>query len=44
MAEPHASVWLGLFRLEMIRTIIGQHRMFPMTVKGVEEATRELGR
>jgi hypothetical protein len=27
-----------------VREIIGPGRMFPLTVKGVEEATRELGR
>ena len=40
----HPSGWDYSGSTEMIRTIIGQERMFPLTVKGVEEATRELGR
>ena len=40
----HPSGWEYSGSTDIIRQIIGGHRMFPMTVKGVEEATRELGR
>ncbi len=40
----HPSGWDYSGSTELIRQIIGPGRMFPMTVKGVEEATRELGR
>lgn len=40
----HPSGWEYSGSTDLIRQIIGGHRMFPMTVRGVEEATRELGR
>jgi uncharacterized protein len=40
----HQSGWDYQGSTMLIREIIGPHRMFPMTVKGIEEATRELGR
>ena len=40
----HPSGWEYSGSTELIRELIGHHRMFPMTVKGVEEATKELGR
>ena len=40
----HPSGWEYSGSTELIREMIGHHRMFPLTVKGVEEATRELGR
>ncbi len=40
----HRSGWEYQGSTSLIREIIGENRMFPMTVKGVEEATRELGR
>jgi uncharacterized protein with von Willebrand factor type A (vWA) domain len=40
----HPSGWEYSASTELVREILGPHRMFPLTVKGVEEATRELGR
>jgi uncharacterized protein with von Willebrand factor type A (vWA) domain len=40
----HPSGWEYSGSTELIREIVGHHRMFPLTVKGVEEATKELGR
>jgi uncharacterized protein with von Willebrand factor type A (vWA) domain len=40
----HPSGWEYSASTELIREVIGPSRMFPLTVKGVEEATRELGR
>jgi uncharacterized protein with von Willebrand factor type A (vWA) domain len=40
----HPSGWEYSGSTELIRELIGHHRMFPLTVKGVEEATKELGR
>ncbi|MDP3736642.1 MAG: VWA domain-containing protein [Hyphomonadaceae bacterium] len=40
----HSSGWEYSGSTELIRELIGHHRMFPLTVKGVEEATKELGR
>ena len=38
----HPSGWEYSGSTDLIRQIIGPHRMFPLTVKGVEEATKEL--
>ena len=40
----HPSGWEYSGSTDLIQQIIGHHRMFPLTVKGVEEATKELGR
>jgi len=40
----HPSGWEYSGSTELIRECIGRDRMFPLTVKGVEEATKELGR
>jgi len=40
----HPSGWEYSGSTELIRELVGHHRMFPLTVKGVEEATKELGR
>jgi uncharacterized protein with von Willebrand factor type A (vWA) domain len=40
----HPSGWEYSGSTQLIQDIIGPHRMFPLTVKGIEEATRELGR
>jgi uncharacterized protein with von Willebrand factor type A (vWA) domain len=40
----HPSGWEYSGSTQLIQEIIGPHRMFPLTVKGIEEATKELGR
>jgi len=40
----HPSGWDYSGSTSLIREVIGLNRMFPLTVKGIEEATRELGR
>jgi uncharacterized protein with von Willebrand factor type A (vWA) domain len=40
----HPSGWEYSGSTSLIREIIGEQRMFPLTVKGIEEATKELGR
>jgi uncharacterized protein with von Willebrand factor type A (vWA) domain len=40
----HPSGWEYSGSTDLIRQIVGGHRMFPLTVNGVEEATKELGR
>jgi uncharacterized protein len=40
----HSSSWDYSGSTTLIREIIGGHRMFPLTVQGVEEATKALGR
>jgi len=40
----HPSGWEYSGSTALIREIIGEQRMFPLTVKGIEEATKELGR
>jgi uncharacterized protein with von Willebrand factor type A (vWA) domain len=40
----HPSGWEYSGSTSLIREIIGENRMFPLTVKGIEEATKELGR
>jgi uncharacterized protein len=40
----HPSGWEYSGSTDLIQQIVGHHRMFPLTVKGVEEATKELGR
>jgi uncharacterized protein with von Willebrand factor type A (vWA) domain len=40
----HPSGWEYSGSTQLIQEIIGRDRMFPLTVKGIEEATRELGR
>ena len=40
----HPSGWEYSGSTQLIQEIIGSHRMFPLTVKGIEEATKELGR
>ncbi|MEZ5938878.1 MAG: VWA domain-containing protein [Hyphomonadaceae bacterium] len=40
----HPSGWEYSGSTHLIRDIIGPQRMFPMTLQGIEEATRELGR
>jgi uncharacterized protein with von Willebrand factor type A (vWA) domain len=40
----HPSGWEYSGSTDLIRQIIGGHRMFPLTVRGVEEATKQLGR
>ncbi len=40
----HPSGWEYSGSTHLIREIIGPQRMFPMTMGGIEEATRELGR
>ncbi|MBI1359114.1 MAG: VWA domain-containing protein [Alphaproteobacteria bacterium] len=40
----HPSGWEYSGSTQLIQEIIGPDRMFPLTVKGIEEATRELGR
>ncbi len=40
----HPSGWEYSGSTHLIREIIGPQRMFPMTMNGIEEATKELGR
>ncbi len=40
----HPSGWEYSGSTQVIREIIGPQRMFPMTVQGIEDATKELGR
>ena len=40
----HPSGWEYSGSTQLVQEIIGPHRMFPLTVKGIEEATKELGR
>jgi hypothetical protein len=40
----HPSSWEYSGSTNLIREIIGMERMFPLTVKGIEDATRELSR
>ena len=36
--------WAHSYSTELIRSIIGEHRMFPLTLEGVDAAMAELGR
>ena len=40
----HPTGWEYSGSTQLIQEIIGPHRMFPLTVKGIEDATKELGR